>query len=194
MDRLWDCYPGDCLSRVCSLFFLFCWVVVCATAWLSLHKLKDVFQSLIISIAAITWTPLVLNLLLHGFAPLFINSQTDDHIQVVTRRTNSMMERKPWNVQLINRLIVCIMFSFYFDLGTWKISLTAMISSSKIFWSWRTCFPQLGSEPTFFFYFYTFNYLRVLYCGWEEVKGQPAGVVFFFLSIVFLRTNFRLSV
>lgn len=71
---------------------------------------------------------------------------------------------------------------FSFDLGTWKILLTAMISSSKIFWPWRTCFPQLGSDPTFFFYFYTFNYLWVFYWGWVEVKGQPMGVGFFFPS------------
>lgn len=57
-----------------------------------------------------------------------------------------------------------------------------MISSSKIFWPWRTCFPQLGSDPTFFFYFYTFNYLWVFYWGWVEVKGQPMGVGFFFPS------------
>lgn len=71
---------------------------------------------------------------------------------------------------------------FNFDLGTWKILLTAMISSSKIFWSWRTCFPQLGSEPTFFFYFYTYNYLWAFYWGWVEVKGQPMEVGFFFPS------------
>lgn len=50
--------------------------MVCATAWLSIHKLKEMFRLVIMSIAAITWASLVLNLLLHGFAILVYKFST----------------------------------------------------------------------------------------------------------------------
>lgn len=176
---LWDFYPGDYISKVCSFFFLFCWAVVCATAWLSIHKLKDMFQyecssynlNIVSPKFAITW--------IYTFVYKFSNWWP---------HTSGDQESEFYDVEktmkfAANKQVDNLYYGFLnFDLGTWKILLTAMISPSKIFWSWRTCFPHLGSEPTFFFYFYPYNYVWVFYWGWVEVKGQPMGVGFFFPS------------